>query len=68
MNENLLAFQTICSFVSSLSDQLGHQNHHLRLYAHLLQKTQKFHTKSIEKHVQEFKKFVVSNRKFINNK
>jgi hypothetical protein len=65
---NLLIFKTINTFVNELSDIFSAQNHPLKLYQHLLEKTTVNHEKVIEKHILAFRKFCISNRELIMSK
>ena len=65
---NLLIFKTINTFVNELSDIFSAQNHPLKLYQHLLDKTTVNHEKIIEKHILAFRKFCISNRELIMSK
>lgn len=65
MDYNLLIFKTISTFVNELSDIFSSQNHPLKLYQRLINKTTVSHEKSIEKHILAFRKFCISNRNLI---
>jgi hypothetical protein len=61
-NQTTMAFKAISGFINSLSDMFGEENMGLLLYNHLLSKTKQEHTSSIEKHINIFRKFCISNR------
>ena len=65
---NLLTFKTINDFVNELTEIFGEKNHALKLYHRLLEKTTVSHDKAIEKHIQGFREFCISNRDMILNK
>ena len=65
MDYNLLIFKTISTFVNELSDIFSSQNHPLKLYQRLINKTTVNHEKTIEKHILAFRKFCISNRDLI---
>ena len=68
MDYNLLIFKTISTFVNELSEIFSSQNHSLKLYQRLINKTTVNHEKSIEKHILAFRKFCISNRDLILSK
>jgi len=68
MDYNLLIFKTISTFVNELSDIFSSQNHPLKLYQRLINKTTVNHEKTIEKHILAFRKFCISNRDLILSK
>lgn len=59
---NLLTFKAISSFTNDLSDNFGGENHELKLYQRLLNKTTLSHEVAITKHIDAFKQFCVANR------
>lgn len=59
---NLLTYKAISSFTNDLSEIFGNENHELKLYQRLLNKTTLSHEKAISKHIDAFKEFCVSNR------
>jgi len=68
MDYNLLIFKTISTFVNELSGIFSSQNHPLKLYQRLINKTTVNHEKTIEKHILAFRKFCISNRDLILSK
>jgi hypothetical protein len=68
MDYNLLIFKTISTFVNELSDIFSSQNHPLKLYQRLINKTTVNHEKTIEKHILAFRKFCINNRDLILSK
>jgi len=68
MDYNLLIFKTISTFVNELSDIFSSQNHPLKLYQRLINKTTVNHEKAIEKHILAFRKFCINNRDLILSK
>lgn len=62
---NLLTFKAITSFVNDLSDIFSADNHELKLYQHLINKTTISHEKAIEKHIEAFSTFCLKNREAI---
>ena len=67
-DSNLLIFKAISNFTTCLSDVFGHEHRSLKLYAHLINKTQIAHEKPILKHIEAFRLFCVSNREAIEEK
>jgi len=67
-NNNLLTFKAISNFVNELCENFGSQQHSLKLYQRLIEKTTITHDKAISKHIDAFKKFCVDNRDAIINK
>lgn len=65
---SLIAFKAISNFTNSLSEIFGGNQRSLKLYSHLIKKTTLSHTTPIEKHVDAFRTFCVSNRDPIINK
>ena len=65
---NLLTFRAISTFTNDLSEIFGGENHSLKLYQRLLNKTTITHEKAISKHIIAFKNFCVSNREAILSK
>jgi hypothetical protein len=65
---NLLTFRAISTFTNDLSEIFGGENHSLKLYQRLLNKTTITHEKAIGKHIIAFKNFCVSNREAILSK
>lgn len=62
---NLLTFKAITSFVNDLSEIFSADNHELKLYQHLINKTTISHEKAIEKHIEAFTSFCIKNREAI---
>lgn len=65
---NLSTFKAISTFTNDLSEIFGGENHSLKLYQRLLNKTTITHEKAIGKHISAFKNFCVSNRDAILSK
>jgi hypothetical protein len=65
---NLLTFKAITSFVNDLSEIFSADNHELKLYQHLINKTTISHEKAIEKHIEAFTTFCIKNREAIVSK
>jgi len=65
---NLSTFKAISTFTNDLSEIFGGENHSLKLYQRLLNKTTITHEKAIGKHISAFKNFCVSNREAILSK
>jgi hypothetical protein len=65
---NLKTFKAITSFTIELNDMFGNNHHPLKLYFRLLNKTTFSHEKAIQKHIDAFKAFCVSNRHELVNK
>jgi hypothetical protein len=65
----LIAFKSISNFVQQLSEIfVSDENHSLKLYQRLLNKTTLSHTKAIDKHIIAFREFCLSNRDAIYEK
>ena len=63
MNDtSLIAFKAISNFILELSEEFGKNQHSLKLYSHLIEKTQIVHEKAIMKHMASFREFCVKNR------
>ena len=66
MNDtNLITFKAITNFVNELGQMYGKKHHPLKLYRHLINKTQISNDKVILKHIDTFRKFCISNREAI---
>ena len=65
---NLLTFKAITKFVSELSETFGTDNHSLKLYARLLDKTTISHDNAMKKHIDIFRNFCIKNRDCITSK
>lgn len=59
---NLQKFQAIIDFVEALNELYSEKQRSLRLYTHLIGKTQVKHKKAIAKHVDLFRTFCINNR------
>ena len=69
MNDTaLLTFKAISNFVNELAEVYGKNHKPLKLYRHLINKTQISHDKVILKHIECFRKFCVANRDAIHYK
>lgn len=68
MDTDLIAFKAISNFTEELSECFGNKHHSLKLYRHLIERTQIVHEKAIQKHKNAFQKFCVSNRICIETK
>lgn len=65
---NLLTFKAISTFTDDLTEIFGADNHSLKLYQRLLQKTTISHTIAINKHIEAFHEFCSQNRDALLNK
>lgn len=65
---NLSTFKAITTFVNDLSEIFAADNHALKLYQRLIEKTTPSHEKAVQKHIEAFKSFCVDNREAILNK
>lgn len=67
---NLITFKAISDFTNQLGEifTTKDKNHSLKLYEHLLNKTTLTHTKAINKHIEVFREFCISNREAITSK
>ena len=69
MNDtSLVIFKAITNFVNELGEVFSKQYKPLRLYQHLLNKTQVGHETAIMKHIDAFREFCVENRDAILNR
>ena len=61
---NIIAFKAISTFTNQLSEIFGSdkQNHSLKLYDRLIGKTSISHDKAIQKHIELFREFCITNR------
>jgi hypothetical protein len=64
----LITFRAITTFANELSDLFGKQQKSLKLYCRLINKTTLAHNKPIQKHIDAFKLFCISNREAITTK
>jgi len=63
MNDTyLIAFKAISNFTEELTEIFGDKQHSLKLYNHLIERTQIVHEKAIVKHMNAFQLFCVKNR------
>jgi len=65
---NLLTFKAISKFVSELGETFGTDNHPLKLYNRLLDKTTISHDNAMKKHIEVFRNFCIKNRDCITSK
>lgn len=69
MNDtSLITFKAITNFVNELGNMYNDKHKPLKLYHHLINKTQIGHEQSILKHIDAFRKFCVANREAILSK
>ena len=62
MNNELIPFKAISSFIAALNEAFGAQHHPVKLYDRLLSKTTLSNDRIIKKHIEFFRLFCVSNR------
>ena len=67
-DNSLVNFKAIVDFVNNLGEMFSKEQHSLKLYSHLLNKTTLSHDKAIKKHIEAFRNFCVVNREGILNK
>jgi len=68
-NDNsLLTFKAISNFTKELNNLFSKEQHSLKLYARLIDKTAISHDASIRKHVEAFRHFCITNRDAIMSK
>ena len=65
---NLLTFKAISKFINELAEIFSSDNHSLKLYSRLIQKTTLTHDNAIRKHIEVFRNFCINNRDSIVNK
>ena len=65
---SLITFKAISNFTNCLEEVFGSDHRFLKLYAHLINKTQIAHEKPILKHIEAFRSFCVTNRDAIEKK
>jgi hypothetical protein len=65
---SLITFKAIASFTKDLGEVFASNQHSLKLYCHLIQKTTLSHEKAIKKHIDAFRKFSIENRDAIEQK
>lgn len=69
MNDlNLIVFNAISNFVNELGQEFRSKHKPLKLYCHLIKKTNLSHDKAILKHIECFRKFCIDNRDGIRSK
>ena len=59
---SLITFKAIANFANDLAEVFGDNQRSLKLYAHLISKTTLSHDKPIQKHIEAFRNFCVTNR------
>lgn len=62
VNSNQLCFKVISNFTLELVNLYSKQQRSLKLYGRLIDKTSHTHSQSIEKHINAFRTFCISNR------
>jgi hypothetical protein len=62
MNNELIPFKAISSFIAALNEAFGTQHHPVKLYDRLLSKTTLSNDRIIKKHIEIFRLFCVNNR------
>ena len=65
---NLITFKALSKFVNELAEMFSADNHSLKLYNRLIQKTTLSHDNAIRKHIDIFRTFCINNRDCIINK
>lgn len=65
---SLITFKAISTFTNDLAVVFGEKHRPLKLYAHLINKTTIAHDKPIQKHIEAFKLFAVTNREALTEK
>jgi hypothetical protein len=65
---SLITFKAITNFTNNLSEIFSDEQHSLKLYCHLINKTTLAHDKAIKKHIKAFREFCISNRESITTK
>ncbi len=60
-NSELMSYKAISDFTKELNN-ISEDNHSLKLYVHLLNKTTLSHDKAIRKHISIFRDFCIANR------
>ena len=68
IDTSLITFKTISNFTNDLGDVFSEKHRPLKLYAHLINKTTLAHDKPIQKHIDAFRLFCLSNRDAIYTK
>jgi hypothetical protein len=64
----LVTFKAISNFTTSLEEVFGKEERPLKLYVHLISKTTLAHEKAIQKHIEAFRTFCISNREAFEQK
>ena len=59
---SLIIFKAISNFTTELANSFEDKQRSLKLYSHLINKTTLAHEKPIEKHIDAFRTFCVTNR------
>ena len=67
-DKSLVKFKAISTFVNDIGTLFSKKQHSLKLYCHLINKTTLTHDKAIEKHIDAFTSFCLSNREGIISK
>jgi hypothetical protein len=65
---SLITFKAISNFTKDLGDMFSSNQHSLKLYCHLINKTTLSHDKAIKKHIDAFRDFCIENRDHIASK
>jgi hypothetical protein len=65
---NLITFKALSKFINELAEMFSADNHSLKLYNRLIQKTTLSHDNAIRKHIDIFRTFCTGNRECIINK
>ena len=68
VDTSLITFKAIADFTNCLEYVFGKEHRFLKLYAHLINKTQNSHERPILKHIEAFRIFCVTNRSSIETK
>ena len=61
-DNSLISFKAIASFTTELGELFSNRQRSLKLYCRLINKTTVAHDKPIQKHIDAFRKFCISNR------
>ena len=65
---SLITFKTISNFTNDLGDVFSDKHRPLKLYVHLINKTTLSHEQPIQKHIDAFRDFCITNRDAISNR
>lgn len=65
---SLITFKAISNFTKDLGEMFSSNQHSLKLYCHLINKTTLTHDKAIKKHIDAFREFCIENRDAITEK